>query len=108
MLTRLNNGESLTVRDFADEFNVCEKTIGRDLTERFAYLNFLREGKQYRLPKGVSIPLDCAIPMRKDRCEHPEPLLNPPKHKINRILDLIRVVAKIRGSLTNNLNRNAR
>ncbi|WP_338136380.1 DeoR family transcriptional regulator [Pectobacterium polaris] len=79
MLTRLNNGESLTVRDFADEFNVCEKTIRRDLTERFAYLNFLREGKQYRLPKGLSIPLDCAIPMRKDRCEHSEFLSNPPK-----------------------------
>lgn len=53
ILTRLNNGESLTVRDLADEFNVCEKTIPRDLTERLAYLNLLRQGKQYRLPKGI-------------------------------------------------------
>ena len=53
ILTRLNNGESLTVRGLADEFNVCEKTIRRDLTERLAYLNLLRQGKQYRLPKGI-------------------------------------------------------
>lgn len=45
--TRLNNGESLTVRSLADEFNVCEKTILRDMTERLAYLNLLRQGKQY-------------------------------------------------------------
>ena len=45
ILTRLNNGESLTVRDLADEFNVCEKTIQRDLTKRLAYLNLLRQGK---------------------------------------------------------------
>nr|WP_275899264.1 DeoR family transcriptional regulator [Pectobacterium brasiliense] len=107
-MTRLNNGESLTVRDLADEFNVCEKTIRRDLTERFAYLNFLRQGKQYRLPKGVSIPLDWTIPMCKDRCEHAESQSNPPKHKINSILDLIRVVAKIRDFFTNDLNGNTR
>ncbi|MHC1472709.1 DeoR family transcriptional regulator, partial [Klebsiella pneumoniae] len=28
--TRLNNGESLTVRSLADEFSICEKTIRRD------------------------------------------------------------------------------
>ncbi|BBJ61656.1 DeoR family transcriptional regulator [Enterobacter asburiae] len=53
ILTRLNNGESLTVRGLADDINVCEKTIRRDLTERLAYLNLLRQGKQYRLPKGI-------------------------------------------------------
>ncbi|WP_348770991.1 DeoR family transcriptional regulator [Hafnia alvei] len=47
ILTRLNNGESLTVRGLADEFNVCKKTIRRDLTERLAHLNLLRHGKQY-------------------------------------------------------------
>ncbi|MDD9221876.1 DeoR family transcriptional regulator [Enterobacter kobei] len=49
MLTHLNNGESLTVRDLTDEFNVCKKTIRRDLTERLAYLNLFRHGKQYRI-----------------------------------------------------------
>ena len=53
ILTRLNNGESLTVRDLADKFDVCEKTIRRDLTERLVYLNLLRQSKQYRLPKGI-------------------------------------------------------
>ncbi len=41
------------LRGLADDFNVCEKTIRRDLTERLAYLNLLRQGKQYRLPKGI-------------------------------------------------------
>ncbi|WP_434583694.1 DeoR family transcriptional regulator [Klebsiella sp. R390] len=45
--TRLNNGESLTVRGLADEFNICEKTIRRDLTEHLAYLYLLRHGKQH-------------------------------------------------------------
>ncbi|WP_284318771.1 DeoR family transcriptional regulator [Escherichia coli] len=45
ILTRLNNGESLTVRGLADEFNVCEKTIRRDLTERLAYLNRKRAAR---------------------------------------------------------------
>lgn len=53
ILTRLNNGESLTVSGLAEEFNVCEKTIRRDLSQRLAYLNLLRQGKQYRLPRGI-------------------------------------------------------
>ncbi|MCM7573769.1 hypothetical protein M8R91_23210, partial [Enterobacter roggenkampii] len=27
ILTRLNNGESLAVRELSEEFNVCEKTM---------------------------------------------------------------------------------
>jgi predicted DNA-binding transcriptional regulator YafY len=52
ILTRLNNGESLTVRGLADEFNVCEKTIRRDLTERLAYLNLLRQESSTACLKG--------------------------------------------------------
>ncbi|ENU3155161.1 MULTISPECIES: DeoR family transcriptional regulator [Enterobacterales] len=52
--TRLNNGESLTVRSLADEFSICEKTIRRDLTERLAYLNLLRQGKQYWIASRLS------------------------------------------------------
>ncbi|HFV8060113.1 TPA: DeoR family transcriptional regulator [Escherichia coli] len=32
ILTRLNNGESLAVRELSEEFNVCEKTIRRVLS----------------------------------------------------------------------------
>ena len=53
ILTRLNNGESVTVSGLAEEFNVCDKTIRRDLTQRLAYLNLLRSGKKYHLPVGV-------------------------------------------------------
>ncbi|WPS35529.1 sporulation transcriptional regulator SpoIIID [Klebsiella aerogenes] len=37
----------MTVRSLGDEFNICENTIRRDLTERLAYLNLFRQGKQY-------------------------------------------------------------
>ncbi|WP_240042607.1 hypothetical protein IFT78_006105 [Pantoea agglomerans] len=37
----------MTVRSLGDEFNICEKTIRRDLPECLAYLNLLRQGKQY-------------------------------------------------------------
>ncbi|EOI7403450.1 DeoR family transcriptional regulator [Yersinia enterocolitica] len=53
ILTRLNNGASITVRELAEEFNVCEKTIRRDLTQRLAYLGLIRQGRVYRLPGGV-------------------------------------------------------
>ena len=43
ILTRLNNGESLAVRELSEEFNVCEKTIRRDLTQRLSYLNLIRK-----------------------------------------------------------------
>lgn len=43
ILTRLNNGESLAVRELSGEFNVCEKTIRRDLTQRLSYLNLIRQ-----------------------------------------------------------------
>ncbi|UUR74724.1 hypothetical protein [Enterobacter asburiae] len=39
----------MTVRSLAEEFNVCEKTIRRNLTECLAYLNLLRQRKQYRI-----------------------------------------------------------
>ncbi len=53
ILTRLNNGESLAVRELSEEFNVCEKTIRRDLTQRLSYLNLIRQNGRYRLSDGV-------------------------------------------------------
>lgn len=53
ILTRLNNGESIAVRELSEEFNVCEKTIRRDLTQRLAYLSLIRLAGRYRLPEGV-------------------------------------------------------
>lgn len=53
ILTRLNNGESLAVRELSEEFNVCEKTIRRDLTQRLCYLSLIRQNGRYRLSNGV-------------------------------------------------------
>jgi hypothetical protein len=52
ILTRLNNGESIAVRELSEEFNVCEKP-SRDLTQRLAYLGLIRLAGRYRLPEGV-------------------------------------------------------
>lgn len=53
ILTRLNNGESLSICELSEEFNVCEKTIRRDLTQRLSYLNLIRKNGRYRLSDGV-------------------------------------------------------
>lgn len=50
LITRLMAGESLVLSCLAQEFNVSERTLQRDLRERLAYLGV--EGRQgcYRLP----------------------------------------------------------
>ncbi|EOB5142846.1 DeoR family transcriptional regulator, partial [Escherichia coli] len=55
ILTRLNNGESLAVRELSEEFNVCEKTIRRDLTQRLSYLNLIRQNGRYRLSVNAAM-----------------------------------------------------
>lgn len=49
ILTKLNNGESVTVEELAKEFNVSNRTIQRDLKERFSYIPIKKENKYYRL-----------------------------------------------------------
>ncbi len=49
ILTKLNNGERLTVEALAKEFNVTVRTIQRDLNERFADVPLKKEGKFYFL-----------------------------------------------------------
>ncbi|EKT55828.1 HTH domain-containing protein [Providencia sneebia] len=50
LIARLMAGESLVLSCLAQEFNVSERTLQRDLRERLAYLGV--EGRQgcYRLP----------------------------------------------------------
>ena len=49
ILTKLNNGEKLSVEALATEFNVTTRTIQRDLNERFADIPLKKENKFYFL-----------------------------------------------------------
>lgn len=49
ILTKLNNGQRLSISSLAEEFNVSERTIQRDLNVRLAYLPLQREGQHYSL-----------------------------------------------------------
>lgn len=46
--------------------------------------------------------------MRKARCQHTEYRSNPPKHKVDSLLDLICAVSEIRDGFTYDFNGNAR
>ena len=49
ILTKLNDGEKLSIDNLADEFNVAKRTIQRDLNERFSYLPIKKEDGLYFL-----------------------------------------------------------
>ena len=49
MLTKLNQGDSLSPHEMADEFGVNLRTIQRDLNERFAYLPLQKAEGRYRI-----------------------------------------------------------
>ena len=49
ILTKLNGGQRLSINALAEEFNVSERTIQRDLNVRLAYLPLQREGQHYSL-----------------------------------------------------------
>ena len=50
ILRRLNAGETLVIKRLADEFGVTERTIRRDLNERFSFLNLEKKSNRYSLP----------------------------------------------------------
>ena len=49
MLVKLNQGESLSPQELADEFGVNLRTVQRDLNVRFAYLPLEKHEGRYRL-----------------------------------------------------------
>ena len=51
ILQRLNNGESFTHAELAEEFGVSKRTIQLDLNQRLAFLPIEREAGRYRLPE---------------------------------------------------------
>lgn len=51
ILRRLNEGQSLHPKALAEEFRVHERTIRRDLNDRFAFLGLERADDRYTLPQ---------------------------------------------------------
>jgi len=55
ILQRLYEGESLSVSDLAEEFNVSSKTIQRDFNERLIRFPIEKEGRKWCMQKGYNI-----------------------------------------------------
>ncbi|MFP4486436.1 MAG: helix-turn-helix transcriptional regulator [Campylobacterales bacterium] len=55
ILRRLNEGETLSVKELADEFGVSTRTIQRDINERLHSYPIEKIGKKFRFEEGYSI-----------------------------------------------------
>lgn len=49
ILTKLNNAESFTAKELAEEFNVSARTIQRDINERLSYIPIQKNGDYYSM-----------------------------------------------------------
>lgn len=56
ILSRLNDGEALSVKELAEEFNVSDRTIQRDFNERLILLYpIYKEGKKWKMQDGFKL-----------------------------------------------------
>lgn len=56
ILSRLNDGEALSVKEIAGEFNVSERTIQRDFNNRLVLLYpIYQDGKKWKMQKGFKL-----------------------------------------------------
>lgn len=55
ILARLNEGEALSVKELADEFNVSTKTLQRDFNERLSAFHIYQDKKRWKMQDGFSI-----------------------------------------------------
>lgn len=55
ILSRLNDGEALSVKDLAKEFNTSERTVQRDFNERLVSFPILQEGKKWKMQEGYRV-----------------------------------------------------
>lgn len=49
ILTKLNNGESFTIKELSQEFNVSIRTLQRDINERLSYIPIKKVGDFYSM-----------------------------------------------------------
>ncbi|QOY53027.1 helix-turn-helix transcriptional regulator [Candidatus Sulfurimonas baltica] len=55
ILARLNDGESLSVKELSEEFNVSSKTIQRDFNERLSAFHIYQDKRKWKMQDGFSI-----------------------------------------------------
>lgn len=55
ILSRLNDGEALSVKDLAKEFNTSERTVQRDFNERLVSFPIFQEGKKWKMQEGFRV-----------------------------------------------------
>lgn len=55
ILSRLNDGETLSVKELAEEFNVSSKTIQRDFNERLNAFHIYQDNKKWKMKDGFRI-----------------------------------------------------
>lgn len=55
ILSRLNDGEALSVKELSEEFNVSTKTIQRDFNERLISFPIYQENKKWKMADGFKL-----------------------------------------------------
>ncbi|MDQ7060083.1 MAG: WYL domain-containing protein [Sulfurimonas sp.] len=55
ILAKLNDGEALSVKELAEEFNVSSKTIQRDFNERLSAFHIYQDKRLWKMQEGFSI-----------------------------------------------------
>ncbi|TKI68511.1 WYL domain-containing protein [Sulfurimonas crateris] len=55
ILSRLNDGEALSVKDLAKEFNTSERTVQRDFNERLVSFPIFQDGKKWKMQEGFRV-----------------------------------------------------
>jgi len=55
ILSRLNDGESLSVKELAKEFNTSERTIQRDFNERLVSFPIYQEKRKWKMQEGFRV-----------------------------------------------------
>jgi len=61
ILSRLNDGEALSVKELAKEFNTSERTIQRDFNERLVSFPIYQENKRWKMQEGYRIEKSASI-----------------------------------------------
>lgn len=61
ILTKLYNGDQLSVKDLAEEFNVCNRTIQRDFNERLISFPIYQEKRLWKMQDGFKLEKTTSI-----------------------------------------------
>ena len=61
ILTKLYNGEQLSVKDLADEFNVSTRTIQRDFNERLISFPIYQDNRLWKMQDGFKLEKSTSI-----------------------------------------------